>query len=131
VVAKSILVVDDDPSVRLVFRLILESGGYAVSEARDGIAALILIKDRLPDLVITDMVMPRLDGRELIERLRADGRSARIPVLAVTGNADMKEQMSGADWMLDKPVDRAILLAAVRSLLDRKPTPTKLATQGH
>ena len=130
-VAKSILVVDDDPSVRLVFRLILESGGYAVSEARDGIAALILIKDRLPDLVITDMVMPRLDGRELIERLRADGRSARIPVLAVTGNAGMKEQMSGADWMLDKPVDRAILLAAVRSLLDRKATPTKLATQGH
>jgi CheY-like chemotaxis protein len=129
--AKSILVVDDDPNVRLVFRLILESDGYAVREARDGIAALILIKDHVPDLVITDLMMPRMGGRELIERMRADARSAHVPILAVTGNPAMKEQISGADWMLDKPIDRSVLLDAVRSLINKKPTPTELATQGN
>ena len=114
---KRILVVDDDPDVRLLFRLIFESVGYQVDEARNGVAALILIKDSLPDLVVTDMVMPDMDGLELIRRLRADVRTAQLPILAVTAHARSRDLASGADQVLDKPIDRSRLLATVGSLV--------------
>jgi CheY-like chemotaxis protein len=116
---KWILVVDDDSDVRLMFKLIFESVGYQVSEARNGIAALILIRDSLPDLVVTDMVMPEMDGRELIARVRSDERMANVPILAVTGHPAAREQASGADAVLDKPIDREVLLKTVSSLMQR------------
>ena len=116
--AKRVLVVDDDPAVRLTFRLILESAGYQVSEARHGLAALILIKDSLPHLVITDMVMPEMGGEELIARLRNDRRTNELPILAVTDHAGAKDQTSDADAVLEKPFDRLRLLAVVRSLIE-------------
>ena len=115
---KRILVVDDDPAVRLMFRLIFESAGYQVSEARNGIGALILIKDSLPHLVLTDMVMPGMNGQELIARLRADERTGRLLILAVTGQPGAKEQATGADAVLEKPIDRVHLLAIVSSLIE-------------
>jgi CheY-like chemotaxis protein len=114
---KRILVVDDDPDVRLIFKLILESAGYHVSEARNGIAALILIRDSPPDLVVTDMVMPGMDGQELIGRIRADERTARVPILAVSGHPGSLEQASGADAVLNKPIDRPRLLAVASTLI--------------
>jgi CheY-like chemotaxis protein len=115
---KRILVVDDDADARLMFQLIFESGGYQVSEARNGVGALILIKDSLPDLVVTDMVMPMMGGEELIARLRADPRTAQLLILAVTGQPGAKEQTSGADAVLEKPFDRLDLLATVASLIE-------------
>jgi CheY-like chemotaxis protein len=120
VTGKRILVVDDDPPVRLMFRLIFESDGYQVSEARNGVAALILIKDSLPDLVVTDMVMPQMSGQELIERLRSDDRTARLLILAVTGHPGAREQASAADGVLEKPIDRVHLLATVSSLIEER-----------
>jgi two-component system, chemotaxis family, chemotaxis protein CheY len=114
---KRILVVDDDPSARLMFKVILEAGGYVVEEAQNGIAALILIKEAVPDLVVTDMLMPRMDGRELIQRIRADVRTAAVRILAVTGHSDARVQAAGADGVLDKPFDRSALLAAVGLLV--------------
>jgi CheY-like chemotaxis protein len=114
---KRILVVDDDPSARLMFKVILEAAGYLVEEAQNGIAALILIKEAVPDLVVTDMLMPRMDGRELIQRIRADVRTAAVCILAVTGHPEGRTQASGADYVLDKPFDRSALLAAVGSLV--------------
>lgn len=116
--AKRVLVVEDDPAVRLAFRLILEGAGYQVSEARHGLAALILIKDSLPHLIITDMVMPEMGGEELIARLRNDRRTNELPILAVTGHPGAKDQASDADAVLEKPFDRLHLLAAVRSLIE-------------
>ena len=117
---KRILVVDDDPAVRLMFRLIFESDGYQVSEARNGVSALILIKDSLPNLVVTDMVMPQMSGQELIERLRSDDRTARLLILAVTGHPAAKQQASAADGVLEKPIDRLDLLARVSSLIGER-----------
>jgi CheY-like chemotaxis protein len=117
VAGKWILVVDDDPDVRLLLKLIFESAGYQVSEARNGVAALILIRDSLPDLVVTDMVMPDMGGQELINRIRADERTARVPILAVTGHTGSREHASLANAILDKPIDRASLLAVASSLL--------------
>jgi CheY-like chemotaxis protein len=118
--ARWIVVVDDDPSVRLMFKLMFETAGYRVSEARNGVAALILIRDSLPDLVVTDMVMPEMGGRELIARIRFDPRTASVLILAVTGHPGAKEEAIGADAVLDKPFDRPLLLKTVTDLVDQR-----------
>lgn len=112
-----ILVVDDDPETRFLLRLIVESEGYVVSDAQNGIAALIRIKESLPDLVITDMIMPLMGGGELIERLRSDPRTANLQIMAVSGVPGAKESAVGADAVLGKPFDRTRLLAVVSGLL--------------
>ena len=104
-----------------MFRLILESGGYLVEEAQNGIGALILIRDIPPDVVVTDLVMPQMDGPELIRRIRSDARAAGVSILAVTGHPEARERAAGADAFLEKPFDRSELLQAVGSLLDHEP----------
>jgi CheY-like chemotaxis protein len=114
---KRILVVDDDPSVRFLLRMIFESSGYDVTEAQNGVAALIWIMDATPDLVVTDMMMPVMDGGELIKHLKSDPRTAHLPILAVSGNPGASESAGEADAVMGKPFDRSALLAAVSSLL--------------
>ena len=114
---KLIMVVDDDPSVRFLLRLIFESSGYQVSEAHHGIAALIRIKNAVPDLVVTDIVMPVMDGGALIKRLKSDPKTAEVPIVAVTGNADAKARAVDADVIMSKPFHQSALLAIVDSLL--------------
>jgi CheY-like chemotaxis protein len=97
--------------------MIFESSGYEVTEAQHGVAALIKIIDATPDLVVTDMMMPVMDGGELIKRLKSDPRTARLPILAVSGNPGAKESAGEADLVMGKPFDRAALLAAVNSIL--------------
>ncbi|GAC1507436.1 MAG: hypothetical protein NVS1B3_07830 [Candidatus Dormibacteraceae bacterium] len=114
---KRILVVDDDPSTRFLLRLIFEGSGHEVNEAQHGVAALIKIKDALPDLVLTDMMMPVMDGGELIRHLRSNPRTAGVPILALTPNPDAREAARGADYVLGKPFAQAMLLATVNSIL--------------
>jgi CheY-like chemotaxis protein len=114
---KRILVVDDDPSMRFLLRLIFESSGYEVSDAQHGVAALLKIKDALPDLVVTDMMMPVMDGGELITHLRSNPRTADIPILALTANPDAREAAAEADYVLGKPFHQSMLLATVNSIL--------------
>ncbi|HET6311985.1 MAG TPA: response regulator [Candidatus Nitrosotalea sp.] len=114
---KRILVVDDDPSMRFLLRLIFERSGHEVSEAQHGVAALIRIKDELPDLIVTDMMMPVMDGGELITHLRSNPRTADVPILALTANPDAREAAGDADYVLGKPFDQSMLLATVNSIL--------------
>src|ERR1700737_266233 len=114
---KRILVVDDDPSMRFLLRLIFEGAGHEVSEAQHGVAALIKLKDEIPDLVVTDMMMPVMDGGELITHLRSNPRTADLPILAVTANPDAREAAAEADYILGKPFHQAMLLATVDSIL--------------
>lgn len=114
---KKILVVDDDPSMRFMLRLIFESAGYEVSEAHHGAAALSLLRDSLPDLVVTDMMMPVMDGGELILQLRADPRTAGLLILVVSGNPDAREVGRNADAVIGKPFLPADLRATVNTLL--------------
>ncbi|MGH7763713.1 MAG: response regulator [Candidatus Dormibacteraceae bacterium] len=113
---KRILVVDDDPNARFLLRLILESDGYEITEAPNGISALLLIKESLPDLVVTDLMTPMMDGGALINHLRGDPRTAGLKILAVTANPRVAAAQS-ADSVLGKPFDRAELLALAASLL--------------
>jgi CheY-like chemotaxis protein len=114
---KRILVVDDDPSIRFLLRLIFENAGYHVTEAQHGVAALIHIKDAVPDLVVTDMMMPVMDGGELIKHLRSEPLTSGLPILAVTANPAAKEAAGSADAVLRKPFERSELLARVGMLL--------------
>ena len=82
----TILVVDDESNMRFLIRMILEHAGYEVVEAAHGAAALERAKQSPPDLVVTDLMMPVMNGRELIERLRAEPETAGIPIVVVSAN---------------------------------------------
>jgi adenylate cyclase len=116
-----ILVVDDVPDNVDILQMRLEAQGYAVATARDGIEALDKIRQLLPDLVLLDVMMPRLDGIETVKRLKADAALPFIPVVLVTAKADAKDVIegleAGGDDYLTKPVDHAALSARVRAML--------------
>ena len=114
---KRILIVDDDAAIRALLRLILEGIGYEVGEAHHGGSALAEIGASVPDLVMTDLMMPVLDGTQLIRCLRSDSRTACIPILVLSANPNAKEIASKADAVLGKPFNRASLVAIVGSLL--------------
>lgn len=113
----NILVVDDEPDVRFILRRILEDAGYQVAEARHGGAELDAVAATPPDLVVTDMMMPVMGGAELISRLRADPRTATIPVMAVSGDP---HRATGADLILPKPFQKRDVLTSVDGLLRPK-----------
>jgi CheY-like chemotaxis protein len=112
--AGTVLVVDDEPDIRFLLRITLELAGYAVTEASHGEAALESVRASPPALVITDRMMPRMGGGELIERLRADVGTAAIPIVMVTGT---KGVQLGADAVLAKPVKPDELIELVARLL--------------
>jgi CheY-like chemotaxis protein len=85
----TILIVDDEPDIRFLIRLIFETAGHKVTEARHGAADLKSVKAEPPDLVVTDVMMPTMDGLEFIERLRANPGTAAIPILVVSGNSGL------------------------------------------
>src|SRR4030088_812471 len=116
-----VLVVDDVPDNVDILQLRLESQGYEVITAGDGEAALGIIRDKLPDLVLLDIQMPKLDGIETVKRLKADESLPFIPVIMVTARADAKDVVAGleagGDDYLTKPVDQSALMARVRAML--------------
>ena len=111
-----ILVVDDEPDARFLLRYAFERAGHEVSEAANGQAALQAIADSRPDLVVTDVMMPVMDGVELIRRLRANPDTAHIPILCVSGN---RELASEADLALDKFGDLSNLIPLTVGLIDK------------
>ncbi|HZS09453.1 MAG TPA: response regulator transcription factor [Blastocatellia bacterium] len=121
---KRILVVDDETQITRVLRRSLETHGYDVRVAADGESALDVFNDWSPDLVVTDLSMPNVDGIELCRRLRE--RSAiPIIVLSVKGEEQTKVKAldAGADDYVTKPFGMDELLARVRAALRRLPTP--------
>lgn len=113
---RKILVVDDEPNMRFLIRMVFEGEGLEVVEAHHGAAALERMKEEepVPDLVVTDLMMPVMGGRELVERLRADPATASIPILVVSANAD--PDVPGASAILRKPFDLDQIFATARSL---------------
>ncbi len=116
-----VLVVDDDPTTRLLARASLEQAGFAVEEAGDGDTALSLFSSACPHLVLLDVEMPRLDGFETCRRLRGLPGNEHLPVLMMTGLDDVESidraYKSGATDFVTKPINWSLLCYRVRYLL--------------
>ena len=110
----SILIVDDESSIRFLLKRVLESAGYEVIEAHDGAMALARIAAARPELVVTDLMMPVMGGAELIARLRADPETASIPIVVISGERGVVSQV--ADAVFAKPFIPGELLETVRCL---------------
>jgi class 3 adenylate cyclase len=116
-----ILVVDDSPANVEILQMRLQAQGYEIKTAADGEEALTAVREHQPDLILLDVMMPRLDGIEVCRRLRADPALPFVPIILVTAKADSKDVVAGldagGDEYLTKPVDQAALVGRVKSML--------------
>jgi CheY-like chemotaxis protein len=118
----TILVVEDDAITQQAVRAMLEPAGYRVICAGDGAAALAQARQSLPDLVLSDVRMPVMDGDELCRTLTGDGGTAAVPVLLMSTAEPTQAVVSGADAFLRKPFTRAALLAQVARYVGAAPS---------
>ena len=118
----TVLVVDDEPDLRFLIRRILERAGHDVVEASHGAAALEAVKLSPPELVVTDMMMPVMNGLELIALLRANPDTAAIPILVVSAEA---QRAVDADAVLRKPFEPNALTDMANALLEKRGSLTR------
>ncbi|HUG36841.1 MAG TPA: response regulator, partial [Candidatus Limnocylindrales bacterium] len=116
-----LLIADDNPMNLDILQTRLAVHGYDILTAADGEEALAVARDQRPDLVLLDIMMPKLDGIEVCKRLKADPTLPFMPIIMVTAKADSKDIVAGleagADEYLTKPLDQGALVARVKSML--------------
>jgi|YNPNPStandDraft_1061719.scaffolds.fasta_scaffold49527_2 two-component system alkaline phosphatase synthesis response regulator PhoP/two-component system response regulator VicR len=118
---KKILAVDDDKFIVMVIRVNLEFEGYEVVEAYDGVQALEMIESENPDLVVLDIMMPEMNGWDVLSRIRENPKTEDLPVIMLTALAqdrDIEEAtLRGADVYLTKPFEPEELILTVKRML--------------
>lgn len=124
-IKQSVLVVDDDDDKRLLLKVALEMAGYEVVTARDGAEGLVAVESFQPDLIITDVMMPRMDGYEFARRVRANPMTRFIPIIIQTAaRNDARDARRGSEvgalGYITDPTDLDLLLARAQTLLDFK-----------
>ena len=116
-----ILIVDDNPANVEILQMRLAANNYEIITAADGEEGLAAARDAQPDLILLDIMMPKMDGIEVCRHIRADASLPFIPIIMVTAKADSKDVVAGleagGDEYLTKPVDHAALVARVKSML--------------
>ncbi len=121
----TILVVDDEPTIRVLVRAALERAGYHLLEAADGVSALEIAQSRRPDLIVLDIALPQLSGLEVCRRLKEDPATAAAPILLLTGFVQEAQRQAGAragaEGFIAKPFSPAALLAQIELALQRRP----------
>jgi len=116
--SKTILTVDDSRTMRDMLMLALSNAGYRVVQAEDGMHGLEVLQDAMPDVIITDINMPRMDGFGFIEGVRGDNRHRAVPILVLTTESDAtkkdRARRAGATGWIIKPFDPIKLVEAIR-----------------
>ena len=116
-----ILIVDDEPFNLDLLEQELEEQNYTIERANDGAEALEKVSSFLPDLILLDYMMPKMNGLEVLKRLREDAQYKRIPVILLTAKATQEDKVrgldAGADDYVIKPFDAFELLARVRAMM--------------
>ena len=117
-----VLIAEDQTDLRQLYAQQLALSGFDVIEAANGAEAIDLVSSQLPDVVLMDLSMPIVDGWEATRRLRADARTANIPVVALTahdGSGELQRAtMAGCDWFVPKPCPPDALITEVRRVLE-------------
>ncbi len=136
-----LLLIDDDPNLILLVQDYLDFQGYQVATADNGQEALERLEEDIPDLIICDIMMPEMDGYELVERIREDSRISWIPVIFLSAKGQSTDRVkglnTGADVYLIKPFEPEELVAQVESslrqanrFLERTPSNSSFAEEG-
>jgi CheY-like chemotaxis protein len=119
---KTVLVVDDEPTIRTLVNAILDGSGVRTLEAADGLEALDMARRHQPDLVLLDVVMPRMDGFTVCQRMKGEKSMARTPVLLLTALLQESDRQRarrvGAEGIVQKPFSPAVLRATVEGILN-------------
>jgi DNA-binding response OmpR family regulator len=120
----SALVIEDDEAVRVLVQKLLESDGFRVTTAEDGLAGLVAIERELPDVIVCDMMMPNLDGMTFTKAIKKHSSTRSVPVIFLTAKTDTRTVAdgisAGAKFYLTKPFSHAELLQKVRKALRTK-----------
>ncbi|AFY87579.1 MAG: Transcriptional regulatory protein SrrA [Chroococcidiopsis cubana SAG 39.79] len=126
-----LLLVDDEPGLREAVKDYLEESGFAVQVASNAREGWDLLQQNTPDLVISDIMMPQVDGYQFLKQMREDPRFKRLPVVFLTAKGMTTDRIqgynSGVDAYIPKPFDPDELVAIVENLLDRRPVSQPLA----
>lgn len=120
---KNILIIEDDRDIVEVIETTLETDGFKVASARDGVTGLAQLKKSPPDLLLLDLTLPQQSGLEICREIRRDQNLNRLPIIMLTGRAEVSDRILGlevgADDYITKPFDPKELLARIRALLRR------------
>jgi CheY-like chemotaxis protein len=123
---KTIMVVDDNPDIITIVRTILEGKGYGVLSANSGMELLNQLKTQKPDLIILDIMMPEMDGLEVLTRLKGLSETASIPVILLTAKVQYEDVLGGyklgADYYITKPFTSTQLVNGINLLLGESKT---------
>jgi len=124
VIRENILVVEDEPDLQELIRFNLDREGYRVSCTASGREALKLARENEPDLILLDVILPEMDGREVCRILKGDAKTRQIPIIMVTAMGEDTDIVAGlaigADDYLPKPFSPKVLVARIRALLRRR-----------
>ena len=122
-----IMVVDDEEYIREMLSLLLGLHGFTITEAEDGLDAWHKITDHRPDVIILDVMMPRMDGITLCEKLRANPHTADLPIIMLSGKTHMGAEeeglAAGANYYMWKPMKTAELVANIQNVLSSVAVP--------
>ncbi|MGI8608382.1 MAG: response regulator [Candidatus Dormibacteria bacterium] len=124
---QTVMLVDDDPQLRHVVSMFFELEGYNVLQAKDGQEAITMLGEYVPDVILLDLMMPNVGGRDVCLHVRAQRNLKEIPVVVFTANETMEEDLraAGADRFIAKPFSLEGLRRVVRTLIKESATSKK------